>query len=218
LISSEILLGLPHYEITEIAWETGEVRISARYTGSISCPHCGGTQLRNKGRYTRRVRHENRGLRHCALELEGRKWQCQNCGRHFRQRFPGILPYQRASEAFQEMVFCQHRDGVNRSRLGRREGIAAATVERYFRRGLKRQFAEWHSRRCPPVLGIDEHFFTRRKGYATTLCDLRKHKIYDVVLGRSGVSLEACFQRLEGKTEVRVVCMDLAATYRALVR
>jgi transposase len=68
------------------------------------------------------------------------------------------------------------------------------------------------------VLGIDEHFFTRRKGYATTLCDLRKHKIYDVVLGRSEVSLEACFQRLEGKTEVRVVCMDLAATYRALVR
>jgi transposase len=30
--------------------------------------------------------------------------------------------------------------------------------------------------------------------------------------------LEAYFQRLEGKAEVRVVCMDLAANYRALVR
>jgi transposase len=68
------------------------------------------------------------------------------------------------------------------------------------------------------VLGIDEHFFTRKKGFATTLCDLRKHKIYDVVLGRSEASLEAYFQRLEGREAVRVVCMDLSSTYRALVR
>jgi transposase len=91
-------------------------------------------------------------------------------------------------------------------------------VERYFRHGLKRQFNEWHSRRCPRVLGIDEHFFTRRKGFATTLCDLGNHKIYDVVLGRSELSLEAYFHRLEGKSEVRVVCMDLATNYRSLVR
>jgi transposase len=32
------------------------------------------------------------------------------------------------------------------------------------------------------------------------------------------LSLQAYFQRLEGKSEVRVVCMDLASNYRALVR
>jgi transposase len=153
-----------------------------------------------------------------VLELEARKWHCLGCGRHFRQRFTGILEWQRASEAFQKMVFRQHLDGINRSRLGRREKIGAATVERYFRRGLQRQFSEWHSARCPRILGIDEHFFTRRKGFATTLCDLKNHKVYDVVLGRSELALEAYFQRLEGKAEVRVVCMDLATHYRALVR
>jgi transposase len=91
-------------------------------------------------------------------------------------------------------------------------------VERYFRHGLKRHVSEWHSRCCPRVLGIDEHFFTRKKGFATTLCDLGNHKIYDVVLGRSELSLEAYFQRLDGKNEVRVVCMDLATNYRSLVR
>jgi len=116
------------------------------------------------------------------------------------------------------MIFRQHLDGINRSRLGRREGICAATVERYFQRGLGRQFGEWHSRRCPQVLGIDEHFFTRRNGDATTLCDLRNHKIYDVVLGRSELSLQAYFQKAEGKAEVRLVCMDLASNYRSLVR
>ena len=68
------------------------------------------------------------------------------------------------------------------------------------------------------MLGIDEHFFTRKKGFATTLCDPRKHKIYDVVLGRSEASLEAYLQRLQGKVKVRVACMDLSSTYRAVVR
>ncbi len=115
------------------------------------------------------------------------------------------------------MIFGQHMDGINRSRLGQREGIGAATVERYFQRGLQRQFSEWHNRRCPLVLGIDEHFFTRRKGFATTLCDLKNHKIYDVVPGRSELALESYLQRLEGKSAVRVVCMDLAGVYRTVV-
>jgi len=218
LIRSEIVLGLPDYEITDLRIGGGGIRISARYVGPKLCPHCGSEQLRNKGRYIRTVRHENWGLRHCVLELQAFKFQCQKCQRYFRQRFPGIQPCQRSSEAFQRMIFRQHLDGINRSQLGRREGIAAATVERYFQRGLDRQFGEWHSRRCPPWLGIDEHFFTRRSGYATTLCDLRNHKIYDVVLGRSELALEAYFQSLEGKSEVRVVCRDLASNYRSLVR
>jgi transposase len=218
LTNPEILLGLPGYQITGIIRERGEVRISARHAGPISCPQCGGVDLRDKGRYARSVRHENWGMRRCRLLLEGRRFRCLGCGHHFRQRFPGISRWQRASEAFQEMIFRDHLDGVNRSRLGRREKIGAATVERYFRRGLQRQFAEWHPPECPQALGIDEHFFTRRKGYATTLCDLKNHKIYDVVLGRSQLSLEAYFQRLEGKSKVRLVCMDLASHYRALVQ
>ena len=93
------------------------------------------------------------------------------------------------------------------------------TGRTYFRHGLSRQFRQWHSRCCPRVLGIDEHYFTRKKGgYATTLCDLGNHNVYDVVLGRSEASLERYFLSLEGKDWVRMVCMDLASVYRALVR
>ncbi|WP_157976756.1 transposase [Parahaliea mediterranea] len=41
------------------------------------------------------------------------------------------------------------------------------------------------NRPCPRVLGIDEHFFTLKKGYATTFVDLRKRRVFDVKLGRS---------------------------------
>ena len=215
---SEILLGLPDLQITDIQKQKGIIRISARYTGPKFCAHCGSTRVHSKGLYHRTVRHEDWGLRHCVLQVEAQKWHCLHCHRQSRQRLPGILPCQRASEAFQKAIYQQHLDGINRSRLARREGIGAATVERYFRHGLQRQFNERQPRRCPPVLGIDEHFFSRRHGYATTFCDLRGHKIFDVVLGRSEAALEACLRRWEGKAEVRVVCMDLSSPYRTLVR
>ena len=218
MTESAMILGLPDFQITDIQPRKGMMRISARYTGPKSCAHCGSGRLRSKGWVRRSIRHENWGLRHCLLEVQVPKSKCLGCGRHSRQPLPGVLRCQRASEAFQKAIFQHHLDGINRSRLGRREGIGAATVERYFRRGLQRQFAEWHAPRCPQVLGIDEHFFTRRNGYATTLCDLKNHKVYDVVLGRSEASLEAYFQRLEGKPDVLVVCMDLSSPYRALVQ
>jgi len=218
LIRSEAVLGLPGYQITGIEEQSGKVRISARHAGPISCPHCGGVRLRLKDRRVRKPRHESWGVRQSVLELESRKWRCRDCGRGFWQRFPGILPRKRATEPFRRSVSLKHFDGISRSRLGQREGIGSATVERWFQDFLKLRAAERSSAPCPQVLGIDEHFFTRRLGYATTFCDLKGHKIYDVVLGRSEAALESYLDGLPGKESVRVVCMDLASVYRALVR
>ena len=218
MIESVAVLGLPGYQITKIAEDAGMVRISARHDGPISCVDCGSTQLRNKDLRPRELRHESWGLRHTVIDLETRKFRCLECGRTFWQRFPGILPRKRATEPFRRIIYLQHWDGISRSRLSRRQGIGSATVERWFQDFLQRARAERSAAVCPRVLGIDEHFFSRRQGYATTFCDLRGHKIFDVVLGRSEAALEDYLQKLKGKDQVRVVCMDLAGVYRALVR
>ena len=218
MTDSEIVLGLPQYQISDIQRSGGTITIAARYSGPLSCPQCGGAHLRNKGWCRRTVRHDDWGFRQVILDLRVRKSRCLDCGRSFRQQLPGIQPSQRASESFQEMVFQQHLDGINRSCLGRRKGIAAATVQRYFLRRLQRQARQDHPPECPRVLGIDEHFFTRKKGYATTLCDLKNHRIYDVTLGRSEASLESYLHHLKGKERVRIVCMDLAAVYRSIAK
>jgi transposase len=218
LIRSEAVLGLPGYQITGIEEKSGAVRISACHEGPVSCPHCGSQRLRMKDRRLRQPRHESWGSRHSVLELESRKWKCRDCQRSFWQRFPGILPHKRATEPFRRSIFQKHWDGISRSRLGQREGIGSATVERWFEDFLQRAKAERSGAECPRLLGIDEHFFTRRGGYATTFCDLRRHTVFDVVLGRSEAALESYLAKLEGKERVRVVCMDLAHAYRNLVR
>jgi transposase len=218
LVRSEVLLGLPDYEVTAVDECGGRVRIQARFLGGVSCPGCGGTKLRRKDRRLRTPRHESWGMRRCVLELETYKWVCRACGRSFWQRFPGLQPRLRATEPFRRSVCQKHFDGMSRSCLGKREGLSSATVERWFGWYLGLLAGERTSRQCPQILGIDEHFFTRRHGYATTFCDLKNHKVHDVVLGRSEASLESYLGRLEGKGLVRVVCMDLAASYRALVK
>jgi transposase len=166
----------------------------------------------------REPRHESWGLRHCILELESCKFRCKECGRTFWQRFPGILPSKRATEPFRRSVVVAHFDGINRSCLGRREGIGSATIERWSEDFLGRELAERQNAPCPRVLGIDEHFFSRKDGYVTTFCDLRAHRIFDVVLGRSEAALEDYLAKLPGKDRVRIVCIDLSSVYRALVR
>ena len=217
MISIQDLMGIPHYEIIDSDKSGGEVRITVRYHGARSCPHCCSARLRNKGVIERQVRHLSWAAERVWLRLCGHRWECRDCGKQFRERFPGVLCGQHSTEAFRRKVFQDHWDGISRSRVAAREGIGFATVERHCLHFLERLAAERSGHPCPQVLGIDEHFFTRRHGYATTFCDLKNHTVYDVVLGRSEPSLEGFLNRLEGKDRVRVVCMDLAPSYRALV-
>ena len=218
MIGSEIIVGLPEFEVTALDDRGGIVRIFALYKGAASCPHCASSNLRVKDRRTRRLRHESWGLRHTVVELETRKWLCRGCGRSFWQRFPGILPRMRSTEPFRRAVCQKHFDGISRSRLARRERVASATIERWFLAWLSQLCAERVGSQWPLVLGIDEHFFSRRHGYATTFCDLKNHKVHDVVLGRSEAALEGYLARGEGRHRVQVVCIDLAPAYRALAR
>lgn len=199
MISAEAIIGLPEYELTSIEEVAGQIRLRIRFTGRVKCPHCQGTKLRLKDKRIRQPRHESWGQRHTVLELESRKWLCESCRRSFWQRFPGIQPRLRASEPFRRSVCQKHFDGISRSRLGQRERIASATIERWFADWLRLKAVERTSGHCPQILGIDEHFFTRRHGYATTFCDLRNRKVHDVVLGRSEASLEDYLRQMEGR-------------------
>gem|GEM_PF-5978872 len=69
-------------------------------------------------------------------------------------------------------MFEDHKDGISSSRVAERERIGSATVERWYHDLLGKKVSELSGAACPVELGMDEHFFTRRRGYATTLCDL----------------------------------------------
>jgi len=207
----------PHIKIHSVTGK-GPVVIEAEYTGPAECPDCHSQSLRTKDRIERRVRHASVGIEPTWLHLTVRKYHCQTCGRYFRARIPGLLPYRRSTEMFRREIFVHHRDGISRQQLHRSRKIGSATVERWFHEYLERKERQFSSRRCPAVLGIDEHFFSRKAGYVTTFCDLQKHRVFELAKGRSEQALHTALMRMKGRERVRVVCIDLSSGYRHLVR
>lgn len=214
---SSTVVGLPEFEIQSI--EGGQtVRIRARYVGKVACPRCQGDRVRIKDGYERVLRHASLGTRPCYLHVEAHKYLCLGCRRYFNQRFPGVGLYRRSTEPFRRQIFQAHHGGISQRTLAVSEELGSATVERWYQELLEIKIRERVNDPCPRVLGIDEHYFSRKDGYATTLCNLGRRSIFDVTLGRSERALEGYLEKLTGRDRVQVVCMDLSETYRSIAQ
>tara|TARA_R110002073_G_scaffold234178_1_gene395502 strand:- start:211 stop:1473 length:1263 start_codon:yes stop_codon:yes gene_type:complete len=185
----------------------------------------GNLEVYSKGPYTRTVRHLEAFGRPTQLKIHTHRYQCRRCGKSFIPPLPGIKPYRHSSEPFRQNIYELHFAGIAGSVLARRERIGSASVERFYHEYTGLKARERSDGICPPVLGIDEHSIHRkrtrhRRGtkFATTLCNLRTHRIFDIVEGRDPQDLEEYFAQLKGKENVRIICMDLSSSYRALVR
>ena len=107
---------------------------------------------------------------------------------------------------------------MSQSSLARNMKVGTATIERWFHSFFKKRNKELKNRECPKIMGIDEHRFSKKKGYATTITDLKKHKVFDITLGRSQKSLNSYLLKLKGREKVQMINMDLSETYRSIAR
>lgn len=211
------ILGLSDLTILRVQ-RSKSVHVWAKPCTRPVCIHCGHSALRVKATCKRTLKHTRQGNQVMVLHLLVPKYHCKSCNRYFRHRFKGIRPRLRATESYRLEVFEAHDGGVSQSKLALTHKIGSATVERWYQHHIKQRVLEFSSRSCPQVLGIDEHFFSRKQGYASTLVDLKNHKVFDVVLGRSEASLRHYLSRLQGRDQVKVVVMDLSETYRNIVQ
>jgi transposase len=141
-----------------------------------------------------------------------------DCTKSFVQALPGIRPGRRSSEPWRRAMFERHHDGICAASLAQREGLGQATVGRIYAEFTERLARERLSLDCPTVLGIDEHTLHRHQRFATTFCDLKNHRVFDLSQGRSEAELLPYLRTLRGREHVRVVCIDLSNSYRALIR
>ena len=195
-----------------------DIHVWAQPRERPACVHCLQGPVRIKATHQRTLKHTRQGNQLMVLHLAVPKYHCTHCNRYFRHRFTGIRPRLRSTETYRLEVFEAHDGGVSQRKLTLTHHIGSATVERWYQSFVAQRVSELSGRACPQVLGIDEHFFSRKRGYATTLVDLKNHKVFDVVLGRSEPSLRRYLSRLPGREQVRVVVMDLSDTYRKIAR
>lgn len=211
------ILNLPGFSITKVIGYNPLV-MEVSYRRKARCTHCNKTKLRKKSSFIRQVRHELIGLRSTLLRFKAHKFYCSSCKKYFNQRFPGIGKYQRATERLHDQVFHYHSQGVSQKELAQDLKIGKTTIERWYHHQYQLRYAEQQNDPCPSILGIDEHFFSRKQGFVTTFCDLKNHKIFDIVKGFCEKTLKDYLQQLPNKERVKVVCIDLSSRYRKLIK
>ena len=211
------IIGISDLEVERVD-RNDSIVVYARPTKRPPCIHCAHDKVKIKATNQRTLKHTRQGNQLMTLHLKAPKYFCPQCRRYFCHRFKGVRPRFRASEAFRLEVYEAHDGGVTQRKIARTHNTSEATVERWYQGFCEQRQSEMSNRPCPRVLGIDEHFFTRRRGYASTFVDLKNHKVFDVVLGRSEASLRRYLQRLPGRDNVQVVVMDLSETYRSIAR
>jgi len=184
----------------------------------IYCPRCGEKEVRKKAKIIRKVRHCNIGEKVIYILIQAYKYFCCVCQKYFNQRYEGILPRRKYTEAFRREIVNQHQKGIAQSNLGKWRNIGAATIERWYQEYIKRKSNETDYLQCSKYIGIDEHFFSKKKGFVTTLCNLSSNKILDILPGKSLASLESHLKKLKDREKVEMVCMDLSDTYKSIVK
>jgi transposase len=117
-----------------------------------------------------------------------------------------------------EHLYQQHNEGICASVLAHRQGIGQPTVGRIYTQFTERKARERISLDCPRVLGIDEHSLHKKQRFATTFCDLKNRRVFDLAAGKSEADLQPFLSQLRGRDKVQVVCIDLSNSYRALIK
>lgn len=213
----KLLTGLGGFSIKKIISQK-PTHIEVDYTLATICPQCNSSNNRVKASFIRQIKSIPHQGVPVTLHVQCHKYHCKECGRYFNTHLRGVKKWNRSTEPLKNNVFLTSKRGYSNKDIAVESGISVASVERFFHQIVKTKVKHLSNRQCPKFLGIDEHRFTKKIGFATTFCNLEKHSVFDVVKGRCEADLLPFLETLQGRDKVKVVCMDMYSPYRKIVR
>lgn len=223
---TEKMLGLPGLRVLDVEEATGEVLVTVESTKPKAwCPSC-RKRAQAQDRDEVHLRDVHCFGRPAHLVVRKRRWRCRHKGcvtKTWTEKIAGIAGRQVLTE----------RAGMEVTRQVGEQCRSVASVSREYGVGWDTVWAAVVFHGTPLVddpkrvgkvraLGVDEHGFLSATPkhstiYATTLVDLDRPKVIDLVKGRNAATLR---RWLAGRSErwrkaVKVLALDLTDTYRS---
>lgn len=212
-----LLTGLADFSIKKVV-SLRPTQLEVVYCKETLCPSCSSREKRIKASFWRKINSIPQQGYCVTLHVYCHKYHCKHCGRYFNTRLNGVKKWSRSTEPLKHSVFNACRKGYSNKDAAFEGGISVATVERFYKQMVAQKISHQQNRQCPRILGIDEHRFSKKVGFVTTFCNLEKHSVFDIAPGRSESQLGDFLQSLRGRHRVKVICMDMHAPYRKMVK
>ena len=216
-ISNPLLPSVPAgLHVDDLKLDATGLLITARTAAAeVACPVCGRASTSVHGSYWRTFKDLPWQDRAVTWRVRVRRFRCEHCpDRTFAECVPGFAGVKArrsdrlaAAQADIGLVL----GGEAGARLSRRLAmpVSGDTVLRLVRRrGVEP---------CPPprVVGVDDWAWRRGHTYGTIVCDLERHRVIDLLPGRSAEPLR---NWLAAHPSVRVVSRDRSGPYAEAAR
>lgn len=197
-------------------------RIKKKRKAFEICPKCATPSNTRAGRCQTLVRDESLRSEGLWLEIHKHRYFCKGCKKKFTETTSNVWPRRRTTQRFRKAVARECADITDLKRVRSRQKISTGLIYKIYYDQIETKLRERiNSVKWPTQLGIDEHFFTRQKGFTdfvTVFTDLKKKKLFEVALGKDTKTLVEQIAQIPGRENVKLVAIDMSKSYRALIR
>lgn len=185
------------------------------------CPKCANTSRVQCGKVSVVVREESLRTDFLWLRIHKHRYYCKVCRKPFTEAAPGVWPRRRTTQRFRRSVARSCDDMTDLSRVRRVHRVSTGFLYELFYEQQAIKLRERDNQPWPEAIGIDEHFFKRKKigtEFVTVITNLKKRRLFEVALGKDKKSLIEQLKSIPGRENVKVVAIDMSDTYRSFVK
>ncbi|MBX3040380.1 MAG: ISL3 family transposase [Bdellovibrionaceae bacterium] len=204
------------------SWRQGRIWTCEKLrTGAEVCPRCATPSTCRYGVAYTNVRDEVVRGQPILLRIRKHRYLCKVCRKPFTEAVPGILPRRRTTQRLRKQMLLDCEQFTNLSQVAHRHYFSKSFVHRLFYEQMELRLRERVGQRWPQVVGIDEHFFSRSKGFTeftTVFTDIGRRKMFEMAESKNKSSLLEQVGQIEGRQNVTLAVMDLSRGYHALAK
>lgn len=189
------------------------------------CPHCGMETTKVHDRRKVTIKDAPHGNKEKFLIITKRRFRCEGmgCKKVFTEQVNGINPRARLTERMQRAILYTCDNFANMKAARNHLKLGSKTIYKRHYAQLELRWREKKNDVWPTTIGIDEHSFIRNKKYGhrefvTMVVDYTNKRLKEVLPTRTVGELERQLDYIQGRENVRNVCMDLSTSYRSFVK
>ena len=183
------------------------------------CPSCHYYTKHVHDYRIQKIQHVLVGSIQSYLYLNKRRYVCPHCNKRFYEDYSFIQKYFRKSNDVYKKVISDLKQTKNFKTIANDNKISAPTVVRFLNYKIFMDNQYSYSRTLPKHIGIDE-FKGNCDGtkYLFHIFDLDTHETIDIVNGKSYDVLENYFSRIENKSNIEIVSMDMCKLFKRIIK